>query len=69
VKERDHLEEMCVDGKVNNEMYFREILWEGVDWVHLVQNRDKWFAVVSTVINIWVFILLSEQHKFVDFVN
>ena len=69
MKERDHLEEMCVDGKVNNEMYFREILWEGVDWVHLVQNRDKWFAVVSTVINIWVFILLSEQHKFVDFVN
>jgi len=60
---------MFVDGKNKSEMYFRELQWEVVDWVHLVQNRDKWLAVVSTVMNIWVFILLSEQHKFVDFVD
>ena len=69
LKERDHLEEMFVDGKDNSEMYFGEMQWEGVDWIHLVQNRDKWLAVVSTVMNIWVFILLPEQHKIVDFVD
>jgi hypothetical protein len=30
----------------------REILWEGVDWMHLAQNRDQWQAVVNTVINL-----------------
>ena len=69
LKERDYLEEKCVDGKDNSEMHFREMRWEGVDWVHLVQNRDKWLAVVSTVMNSWVFILLSERQKFVDFVD
>ena len=69
MRRRDRLEEMFVDGKNKSEMYFRELQWEVVDWVHLVQNRDKWLAVVSTVMNIWVFILLSEQHKFVDFVD
>jgi hypothetical protein len=24
----------------NNRMYLREIGWEGVDWMHLAQNRD-----------------------------
>jgi len=28
--------------------------WEGVDWIHLTQNRDWWWAVVNMVMNIWV---------------
>ena len=62
---------MCVDGKDNSEIYFREMHWGGgVEWFHLVQNRrDKCLAVVSTVMNVWVFILLSEQLKFIDFVQ
>jgi hypothetical protein len=60
---------MCADGKDKSEMHFREMQWEGVDWVHLVQNRDKWLGVVSTVMNSWVFILLSKQQTFVDFVD
>jgi len=31
-----------------------EIKWEGVDWINLFQNRDKWLAVVNTVMNLWV---------------
>jgi hypothetical protein len=30
-------------------MNLREILWEGVDWMHLSQGRDQWRAVVNTV--------------------
>lgn len=26
--------------------------WDGVDWIHLAKDRDKWQAVVDTVVNI-----------------
>jgi hypothetical protein len=29
----------------------KEIGWEGVDWIHLAQDRDWWRALVNTVIN------------------
>jgi hypothetical protein len=28
--------------------------WEGVDWINLVSNRDKWQTVVNTVMNLQV---------------
>jgi hypothetical protein len=31
-----------------------EIGWEGVDWMHLAQERNSWWAVVNTVINLRV---------------
>jgi hypothetical protein len=33
---------------------FKEICWEGVDWIYLAQDRDKWRAVVNAVINFQV---------------
>ena len=27
---------------------------EGIDWVHMVQDKDRWRAVVNTVINLRV---------------
>jgi hypothetical protein len=32
----------------------REIGWEGMAWIHLVQDRDQWRAVANTVMNLWV---------------
>jgi hypothetical protein len=32
----------------------REIRWEGMDWMHLAQDRDQWQAFVKTVINLRV---------------
>jgi len=32
----------------------REICWEGVDWMHMAQDRVQWRAVVNTVMNLWV---------------
>jgi hypothetical protein len=32
----------------------RETEWEGVDWIHLAQDRDQWWAVVNMVMNFWV---------------
>jgi hypothetical protein len=40
---------------VNNiKMDLRETGWDGMDWVDLVQNRDRWRALVNTVINLRV---------------
>jgi hypothetical protein len=35
-------------------MDLREIGWEGVDWIHLAQDRDQWQVVVNTVLNLQV---------------
>jgi hypothetical protein len=31
-------------------MDLREIGWRFVEWIHLAQDRDRWRAVVNTVI-------------------
>jgi hypothetical protein len=35
-------------------MDFREIGFVGVDWIHLAEERDRWRALMKTVINIRV---------------
>jgi hypothetical protein len=35
-------------------MDVREIGWEGVGWIHLLQGRDQWRAVVKAVMNLRV---------------
>jgi hypothetical protein len=35
-------------------MDLREIGWEGVEWIHQAQDRDRWLAVVNAVMNLRV---------------
>jgi hypothetical protein len=35
-------------------MYLREIGWDDMDWIYLAQNRDQWWALVNTVMNLQV---------------
>jgi hypothetical protein len=35
-------------------MDVREIWWEGVDWIHLAQDVDQWWALLNTVMNLRV---------------
>jgi hypothetical protein len=35
----------------NSKMDFREIGWNGMDWVDLVQDRDQWWALVNMAMN------------------
>jgi hypothetical protein len=35
-------------------MDFREIRWDGMDWIDLVQDRDQWRALVNTVMKLRV---------------
>jgi hypothetical protein len=38
----------------NIRMYLRETGWEGMDWIHLAQNRGQWQALVNMVMNLQV---------------
>jgi hypothetical protein len=31
-----------------------EIVWSGMDWIHLAEDRDPWQAVMNMVMNLWV---------------
>jgi hypothetical protein len=35
-------------------MDLREVGWEGVDWMHLAQDRDQWKALVNRIIDLRV---------------
>jgi hypothetical protein len=30
----------------------QEVGWEGVDWIDVAQDRDRWRAVVNAVMNV-----------------
>jgi hypothetical protein len=55
-KERDHLKDQGVDGRMGSEwiLQFRETGWGGVEWIRLAQDRDRWRAVVNAVMNLRV---------------
>jgi hypothetical protein len=36
----------------NIRMGFREIRWEGVECIHLAQDRGQWWVLLNTVMNI-----------------
>jgi hypothetical protein len=38
----------------NIKMDLREIRWDGVDWMDMAQDMDKWTALVNTVLNLRV---------------
>jgi hypothetical protein len=38
----------------NIKMNLREIGWEGMDYIHLSQDRDQWRAFVNTLMNVRV---------------
>jgi hypothetical protein len=38
----------------NIRMDFREIEWEGMDWIHLAQDSYHWRTPVNTEMNLWV---------------
>jgi len=38
----------------NNKMYLQEVGFGVTDWIKLAQDRDRWWALVSAVMNLWV---------------
>jgi hypothetical protein len=38
----------------NIEMDLKEVGWGGMDWIGVSQDRDRFGAVMNTVMNLWV---------------
>jgi hypothetical protein len=53
LKGRDHSEDIGSDGKIMLKWILGEIGWEGVDWMHLAQDRDQWQGLVNTEMDLW----------------
>jgi hypothetical protein len=53
LREGDHLENPRVDGRIILKRTFEK--WVGgTDWIDLVQDRDRWRALVNAVMNLRV---------------
>jgi hypothetical protein len=37
-------------------MDLREISWRVVEWIHLAQDRERWWAFVNVVMNLRVLV-------------
>jgi hypothetical protein len=58
---KDKLENLYVDGRITLKWIFKK--WDGdIDWIYLVQNRDRERAVLNTIMilrlpyNAWNFL-------------
>jgi hypothetical protein len=51
LRERDHLENPCIDGRIILRWIFRK--WDAEVWTTLFWLR-MWQALVNAVINVWV---------------
>jgi hypothetical protein len=56
VRERAHLNDPCVDRRTILRWIFWEVGWggEGMDWIDLAQDRDKWQALVNMAMNLHI---------------
>jgi hypothetical protein len=54
VREGDHLEDPGVDGRIIIKRIFKKWDGGGMDWIDMAQDRDRWRALVSAVMNLLV---------------
>jgi hypothetical protein len=52
-KERDHSEGPGVDGRMGSEWILGRLAG-GVEWIQLAQDRDRWRALVNTVMYVGI---------------
>ena len=54
LRERDHLGDPDVDGRIILSWFFRKLDVGSLDWIYLAQDRDRWWALVTEVMKLRV---------------
>jgi hypothetical protein len=52
--EGDHLEDPDVDDRIVLKLILNKSDGGGIDYICLVQDRDKWWDVLNKIISLWV---------------
>jgi hypothetical protein len=50
----DHLKDPGIDGEDNSKMDLQAVGWEGMDWIDMAQDKDRWQTLVNVVMNLRV---------------
>jgi hypothetical protein len=53
-KGKEHLEDLGVEGSITLKRILVKIGWDGVNWIHLAQDRNQRRALVATIMNLRV---------------
>ena len=54
LRERDHLENLCIDGRKILKWDLQDLGWGGKNWIALAQDRERWRALVNAVMNLCI---------------
>jgi len=54
LRERDHLEDLDVDGRLIFKWIFGKWDEGGMDWIPVDEDKDRWWSSVNAVRYIWV---------------
>jgi len=54
LREGDYLGDPGLDGRIILRWIFKKVGWEGMDYIGLAQDRDRWRALVNGVMNLRV---------------
>jgi len=54
LRKRKHLENLGVNWRIILKCIFSKGDEEGMDWIDLAQERDRWRALVNAVMKFWV---------------
>jgi hypothetical protein len=51
---RDHMEDPDLDGRIILRTDLQEVGCEGKDWIDVAQDKERWWAFLNVVLNLWV---------------